>query len=139
MPLRVIRVAVDPKHDCEVDVLTWRRDQYLPRAALEMQLRALSGPELAGGLDHDVGAKLAPVDLCGVSLGQHRDRDAADDQRVRRVFHRAPEPAEGGIEGQQVCQRPWVGDVVDRYHLQVGALKREARERAPDAAETVDS
>src|SRR5208282_5349228 len=78
-----------------------------------------------GRLDDDVRAELRPVDRGRVALGQDHDRGIADDDRVRRVLYRAAQAAVGGV--------------VDRYHLQVAALQRETRERAPDAAEAVDA
>jgi hypothetical protein len=137
VPLRVVVAVVDPEHDRQVDAFARRRDQDLPGAALQVQRRAVPGAELAGGLDHDVGAEPAPVDRGRVPLGQHRDRGATDDQRVRRVLHGTAEPSVGRVERQQVRQRARVGDVVDRHHLQVRPLQRQAREGAPDPAEAM--
>src|SRR5207237_899394 len=81
------------------------REQYLPGPALQVQRRAVAGAELAGRLDHDVGVEPAPVDRGRVPLGQHRDRGAANDQRVRCVLHGAANPSVGRVERQQVRQR----------------------------------
>jgi hypothetical protein len=112
---------------------------HLPGPALQVQPGTVPGAELACGLHHDIRAQGRPVDTRRVPLGQHRDRSAADDQRVRGVFHRPAEPAVGRVERQQVRKRPGVGDVVDRHHLQVRAIQRQPREHTPDPTETVDS
>src|SRR5690348_2766640 len=74
--------AFHAEHDGQVDALARRRDQYLPGAALQVERGAVPSAELTGGLDHDVGAELAPVDLGRVPFGQHPDRDPVDAHRV---------------------------------------------------------
>src|ERR1039458_3999031 len=67
------RVGSDWSSDvCSSDLRC--RDQYLARAALQVQGRAVPAAEFPGGLDHHVGAELAPVDLRWIPFGQHRDR-----------------------------------------------------------------
>ena len=82
-----------------------RRTTDRVETAVLVQGRAVARPELAGGLDDDIRAERVPVDPRGIPPGQHRDRGAADGQRTIRVVHRVAEPAEGGVEGQQVRQR----------------------------------
>ena len=49
------------------------------------------------------------------------------------------EPAVGGIELQQVRQRPGIGHVVDRHHLHIVTFQGAPRERTAHPAETINS
>ena len=79
VPLRVVVAVVDAR-------ARWSASTPLPGAEISTLRappfrcsgRAVAGAELAGRLDDDVGAELAPVDLGRVPLGQHRDRRAVD-------------------------------------------------------------
>ena len=106
-----------------------------------MRLRLFGVGEVAGRLDDDVDAELAPRELRGVALRQHLDLFAVDGDRALTEADLAGEGAEHGVVLQQVSQRLGVGEVVDRDDLDVAAVRSRdgAVEVAPDAAETVDA
>ena len=95
--------------------------------------------EFAGGLDDQVSAEADPVDISRVPAAQHGNRAAVDGQRIIAETDVAAEPPVRGVEFQQMRQRPGVRDVVDGDDLHVVPPGGDARECAPDPAETVDS
>ncbi|SRR6266566_7963628 len=98
------------------------REQHLARAALEVTGGIVPGAEL-GGLDHDLGAEVAPVDFRGVAVREDRDRPAADLDRACGVADRPLEATIGRIELEQMRQGSGVGDVVDRNDLDLFELQ----------------
>ena len=99
----------------------------------------LAGPELPGRLDDHADTQLIPVDRGRLPAGQHRDRRVIYGERARPVAHGVTEAAVGGIELQQVRQRPGVGHVVDRHDLQVVSFQGTPHECTTHPSEAVDS
>ena len=60
-------------------------------------------------------------------------------QSVLAEFHRVIEPSVSGVEFKQVRQGSGIGDVIDRDHFQVRAVRRQAGESPSDAPEAVHS
>ena len=71
-------VEVDAEHDGHVRVGRRRGDDDLLGAGVEVLGGVLAVGEQAGGLDHHVGAELAPGQRAGIALGQHADLLAVD-------------------------------------------------------------
>ena len=139
MRVGVVGVVVHADYERDVRALRGRRDDHLLGSAFEVLGRALAVGEEAGGLDHHVGAELAPGQVGGVALGEHLDTVAVDDDRVALGFDLPLVAAVGGVVVQEVGQRLRVGDVVDRDPLDVRALGLGgAEDVAADPAETVD-
>ncbi len=78
--------------------------------------------EAPGGLDHDVGAELAPGELGGVGLGGHAQALAVDHEGILFDLDAARVDAVHGVVTEQVAQGLGVGEVVDRHELDVGSL-----------------
>jgi hypothetical protein len=96
--------------------------------------------EAARGLDHDVGAELAPGQLGRVGLGGDADALAVDDERVLLDLNRTRVHAVDRVVLEQVTQRPRVGQVVDADELDVGAVPLGgADDETSDTAEAVDA
>ncbi|GAB4609444.1 hypothetical protein MOKP35_18780 [Mycobacterium avium subsp. hominissuis] len=102
--------------------------------------------EQPGGFDDDVDAQVAPgqrgralAHLQRLDLGRaHHDGVLALQADV------VGQPAQDGVEFQQVSQGAVVGDVVDRDHLDVGGAllllsQQGPVEVAPDSTEAVDA
>ena len=112
-----------------------------------MALGLSGGGENSGGLDDDVDAEVAPgkgrwslFDLQCLYLG------AADDDGVLALqADVVGQPAQDRVELEQMRQRRVVGQVIDRYQLDVGAgalglLRQQGPvEVTPDSTEAVDA
>ena len=88
-----------------------------------MRAGGLAGAELAGRLDDDVDAVVAPGQCGGVAFGADRDLVAVDDHGVAEVVDVVAQRAEGAVVAQQAGQRRGVGDVVDGDDLDVVARR----------------
>ena len=106
--------------------------------ALQVRRGGLGVGELAGGLDHDLRAQRAPVELRRVLDGEDLDRLAVDRDAVLFRLHRLRDRTEDGVVLQQVRQRLGVGQVVDRHELDRRVAERRPDDIASDAAEAVD-
>ena len=102
--------------------------------------------EMAGGLHHHVDAGVAPRQCGGAVLDCKRlDLLATDHDGVALDLDVLGQPAQDGVELQQVGQGGDIGEVVDRHDLDVlcltlGLLRRQGPvEVASDAAETVNA
>ncbi len=140
MVRRVVVAVVDTEHDRDVLVLGRRRDDDLLGAIGDVDLGLLGVGEQAGGLDDDVCAELAPLEVGGVALREGLEGLAGrGDVGVGRG-HVTVEAAQDRVVLEQVGQGGVVGQVVDRDDLDVGAGRQGgAVEVAADAAEAIDA
>jgi hypothetical protein len=132
--------VVDPQHhggvdlilgrDAQHDLLGTRRDVLFQRFAVAKDAR---------GLDDEVDAQLAPGDLGRVALFGHDDLLFVDVDGVFLHTDSLVEAAHHRVVLQQVGQLLVLEQVVDRHDLDVVAVTEDAEDRAPDAAETVDT
>jgi hypothetical protein len=141
--VRVVDVLeVDADHDRRVErlgALAGRGDDHLVSARCEVLGGRRARAVAAGGLDHDVHAKLAPGQLCQLGLSQRTDRMPVDQELAVAQLHGAREVPVDGVVAQQVRQRGAVGDVVHRDDLERGLLLvRGAQDAASDSAEAID-
>src|SRR6185312_126540 len=91
-------------------------------------------------LDHDLDPEVRPRQRARVTLGQHLDRRAVDDEPVVVVGDVAPEAAVHRVVLQEVGQRGRVGDVVHRHDLDaLTAIVRGTKDVPADPAEPVDA
>jgi hypothetical protein len=112
----------------------------LLRAGVDVLLAGFLGQEEAGGLDHHVGADVAPLQLAGSFSAVRRMRLAVDDQRAAVDRDLALEAAVHAVVLEHVGQVVGLEQVVDADDLDVGeVLHRGAEHHAPDAAEAVDA
>src|SRR5271165_2563048 len=139
MALRVVVSVVDPDDNRQIHALSWRGDQNLARATLEVESCVVAAAELTGGFDHDVHAEVAPPDRSGLARAERSYGLAIDDDRVLIVRDVGCESAKGRVKGQQMRERARVGDVVDGDDLEVVVLQAAPDERSPDPAEAIDS
>src|SRR5690606_39117222 len=96
--------------------------------------------ETPRGLDDDVGAELAPGELCRVLLGQCAHRPATDGQALLVVGHVLGEHTHDRVVLQEVGEGLVVGEVVDADDLDVRPRAEHGPEKAAaDATEAVDS
>src|SRR5690606_38272651 len=96
--------------------------------------------ETTGRLDDDIDAELDPGKLRWVSLLEHADARAVDDNVVTVGDDLAVENAEHRIVLEQVRKGVVIGEVVYRDHLEVGAeSSKRSVVRAADAAKPIDS
>jgi hypothetical protein len=121
-------------------VLAGGRQDDLLRAGGEVLLGSFLGQEQARGLDHHVGADLAPLQLGGVLHRGQADLLAVDDQRVAVDRDLAVEAAVHRVVLEHVGQVVGLEQVVDADDLDVlEVADRCAEHHAADAAETVDA
>ena len=104
---------------------------------LEASSRLVNRP---GGLDHDVGAEVAPGQRGGILLGEDLQLVAVDADAAVRYLHLAREAAQDGVVLEQVGEHLGVDQVVDGDEVDVRARRLgRAEEVAPDAPEAVDA
>jgi hypothetical protein len=138
--VRVVHVVVHAEHDGHVRLGGRRGDDHLLRARREVLRRVVALGEEAGGLDHHVGAQVAPWQRRRIALREHLQLVAVHDQAVVREVHLALERAEDRVVLEQVGERLRVGDVVHTDPVDVRPARvRGAEDVAPDAAEAVDA
>lgn len=117
----VVLVVVDAQHDGDVLVAGRRGDDDLLGAGVQVTLRLGACGEDAGRLDDDVNAQVAPGKGRRTLLDLERlDLVIADDDRVIALQADViGQPAQDGVELQQVGQGGVIGQVVDRDDLDV--------------------
>src|SRR5208282_1475150 len=84
-------------------------------------------------------AQLAPRQLGGVTLGEHLQRLAIEQDRPAFGFDLVAERAVDGIVLEQMREGGRVGDVVDGDDLEVSFGQRRAQKHPADSAESVNS
>jgi hypothetical protein len=137
---RVVGVVVDAERQGHVGPLGGSRDDHLPGAGLEVLGGVLARGEQARGLDHHLGAYLAPGQRGGVALREHAQLLATHHEARLGGLDLAGEAAEDGVVLQEVREGLRVGDVVDPDPVHVGAaFVRRPEDVAADAAEAVDA
>ena len=105
-----------------------------------MDVGLLRVAEDTGGLDDDVDIVLAPRDVVRVLFGEGGDAVAVDRDGFIVVLDFSVEPAQHGVELQQIDQVLVVGQVVDGHDLEVGIALGDCSEETPaNAAETINA
>ena len=105
-----------------------------------MSLGLLAIGEEARGLNDNLNAELAPGQIGGVTLCEHLDVLAVDDDALVIVGHLTLEATRDRVVLQQVSKGLVVGQVVNGDDLDVRALLESgAEEVTADAAEAVDA
>ena len=133
-------VEVDAQRHGDVGLLGRRGDDHLARPGLEVLGGARAVAEEPGGLDHDLGADVAPRQRGRVGLGEHRDLAPVDAQRPVEHLDVPGERPVDGVVAQQVREHLDVHHIVDAGPLDCGAaLIRGAEGRAAGAAKAVDA
>ena len=97
---------------------------------LEVLGRARAVAEEPGGLDHDLGADVAPRKRGRVRLGEHRDLAAVDAERPVEHLDGAGERPVDRVVAQQVREHLDVHHIVDAGPLDRGAAARGRRGRS---------
>ena len=138
--VRVVGVVVHAQHQRHVGVGCRGADDHLLRAGGEVLRGVVALGEEAGGLDHHVGAHVAPRQCRRIALREHLQLVAVDDQAVVGEVDLALERAEDRVVLEQMRERLRVGDVVHTDPVDVRSARvRGAEDVAPDAAEAVDA
>ena len=137
----VVVVSLVHAHDeGAVDVLRGSGDDDLLGTTVEVSLGLLAVGEEAGGLNDNLNAELAPGQVGGVTLREHLDVLAVDDDALVIVGDLALEATRDRVVLQQVSEGLVVGEVVNGDDLDVRALLESgAEEVTANAAEAVDA
>ncbi len=137
----VVLVVVDAEHDGDVLVAGRRGDDDLLGAGVEVALGLGAGGEDTGGLDDDVDTEVAPRQRRGPLFDFERlDLGVADDDGVLALEADVlGQPAQDGVELQQVRQAGVVGEVVDGNDLDVGVLAQRLLRRQRTVEVTADA
>ena len=136
---RIVLVLVDAHYDGDVFIGGGRGDNDLLHRSAQVLLGQLALGELAGRLDHDLGADGFPIELGRVLLGEHLDVLAVDADEVCAGGNFVGQVAKDGVVLQQMGQRLGVGEIVDRDEFQVRVIERRTKNVAADAPEAVDA
>ena len=99
----------------------------------------LLGQEQAGGLDDIFSAYLCPRQVGGITLGEHGDGLAVDNDVVALGGDLALELAVHGVELQHIGQIIGRAQIVDAHDLDVGVIHAAAHDHTADTAKTIDT
>ena len=112
----------------------------LGRPCLDVPPCSFVREEKAGGLDNDIGANLAPPEVCRIHLGGETDTVAIDNHGVALDGDVSLELPVYGIVLEHVGQILGIQKVIDPHDLDIFEIFHHGTENhAPDTAETVDT
>ena len=99
----------------------------------------LLGQEQASGLDDVLGAHLGPRQVGRVTLCEHGDGAAIDDDGVLGAADLALELAVHRIIFQHIGQIISGAKIIDTHDLDLGVVHAAAHDHTADAAEAIDT
>ena len=138
--LRPDPVVVDAHDDRDVGRLERRRQQDdAPRSGRQMRLGLGARAPAGSRLEHRVDAELAPPrDGRLILAGEQRDAPASDDQRPALHGDLPGEPAQQGVELQEVGEAFRLREVADGADPDVVSGVEDSEEIAADPPEAED-
>ena len=139
MGLGVVVLVVHLVDEGGVDTLARGRDDDLLRPAFDVGRGPVAAREDACGLDHDVGADVAPGYLGRVPLGEGLDLMVAHVQDVSVEGDVLGPDSVGRVVLEKVSQAIERHQIVRRHDLDVATVHRGFGEQHPDPAETIYS
>ena len=133
---------IDTIHKHRRLILGWGRLDYALGTRRDVLLAGLGGQEQAGGLDHDINADFAPLEVGRILLGSQADFLAVADQGIALDRHFTFKTTVHGIVLEHIGKVFGIEQVInaDDFDIRKRGLLGDGTEcHATNATETVDA
>jgi len=136
---RIVLIVIHAHDNGDVFVLSRSRNDDLFHRATHVLLGIFCIGESSRGLDHNLRANGSPIQLRRVLLGKYADSLVVDLYAVPARSDVMGKIAQNRIVLKQVRESFRIGQIVNRYELQIRIIKSRTKNVTSDTPESIDA